>query len=312
MLKVKRHMSESIVYKFEGVDPADGVDAIALADAIGGLTRTLSESACAIGMNGDLSVKVRPFRKGSFIVDMFVDFFQPVVDLLTSQESNAVTNLLAIIGLGYGTNGAIGVVRKLRGKTREFVDNGDGTYTYGDETVSADVHNVLQSSNVAQNLEKCIAGPLIGSIKATSVSVTVVGTDNPMTFSKEDVPYFVEHRGNASQSKNDGDATTSHIMHGIWLNPVSGNYDGCENGYSFVVAGDDEGARYRRVVIEDAEFLSRMASGEVRLFSKDVLKVDLRCDQCVKAGKMATTYAIVKVVEYAPHHAAAQQMLELE
>lgn len=83
MLRVRRKMSKSVVFRMEGVDPERGVDARELAGVLSGLEGLLCETARVSGETGEVSVRVRPFREGSFIVDLAMSVVQPLVDIFS-------------------------------------------------------------------------------------------------------------------------------------------------------------------------------------------------------------------------------------
>lgn len=296
MLRVRRKMSKSIVFRMDGVDPEVGVDAAELAQVLGGLTGLLAETAKASGESGTVSLKVRPFREGSFIVDLVMTVVQPLVDIFTTDEASAISNILAVVGFGAAGKGVVGVVRKIGGHVCDFRDNGDGTYSYGQDVVGPAVHAALQSPEVAECARKVVCGSFGGTIKAKNVTFNVMG-GGTTTISADEAQAFSTFATEA-KTKVPTDRSVSSVSHGVYLCPDSGSYHGGRSGYSFITPGDS-GAVYRHVTIEDEEFLAKVASGDVRLGGGDMLRVDLRTEQSVgRNNRLTTSYAIERVLEY--------------
>ena len=65
------------------------------------------------------------------------------------------------------------------------------------------------------------------------------------------------------------------------------------------------------VTIVDNNFLNKLKSGEIRLFSEDVLKVSLEIKQRKDAAnRIQTSYAIIHVLEYIKFEKPRQLRLE--
>ena len=114
-----------VVYRLGGVDPDEGVDVYDLVKYLNKFDDLVRLTVREAGYDGELKIRVRPFKEGSFITEFIVE--SGIVDLLTSQNVDAVLNAIEILGFCYGgAKGIPWIVRKVRGAIDRFVDNGDG------------------------------------------------------------------------------------------------------------------------------------------------------------------------------------------
>ena len=128
-----------VVYRLGGVDPDEGVDVYDLVKYLSKFDDLVRVTVREAGYDGELKIKVRPFKEGSFITEFIVE--SGIVDFLTSANVDAVLKAIEILGFCYGGAKSIPkVVRKVRGAVDRFKDNGDGSYTYGkgDDAVTVD------------------------------------------------------------------------------------------------------------------------------------------------------------------------------
>ena len=326
MLRVRRKMErERVVYRICGVDPETGVGAQELAKVLSSFSGLVRETVTVLGCQDEVSIKVRPFREGSFIVEFATEVASGLLGFLSSSEGGALSTGLAILGfLGGGSATLPAIVRKVRGRVDRFSDNGDGSYTYGSGddavTVDEDTHRVVQSQKVAEQYTTAAMGPIVGSINAQSVQIyvgdphTPPAAGYPATFTQEDGEPLATYRkvatGNSDMLDEVTSEKTSFEMHGVILHPASGSYDGAERGYTFTTGDGADATTYRKVAIADEEFRERLERAEVRLFAKDTLRVDMTAVQRVsKMGAVTWAYTIDKVHSYEPYRPCQQEGL---
>lgn len=328
MLRVRRRVEkETIVYRMCGADPAQGVDAHELAKVLSNFNGLVRETAAIMGCQGGVSVNVRPFREGSFIVEFTAQAADGLLGFFTSSDGNALANALAVLGfVGGGSATLPAIVRKVKGRVDGAKDNGDGTFTYGDGddavTVNSDVHNVVQSQRVASMYTESAIGPIVGSISAQSVQI-YVGDARTATrdgagseFTSRDGEAMGTYRKVATGNSDMLDEVTSEKtrfqMHGIVLHPSSGSYLGSDKGYTFTTGDGPDATTYRKVAIADEAFCERLRRSDVRFFAKDTLRVDMTAVQKVaKSGSVTWSYTIDKVHAYDPWRPSVQEGLDL-
>lgn len=164
----------NFVYMLDG--DVREVDLFQLAPTLLALGDLIQESNREINPNGrEIAVNVKPFRPGSFIVDLVVfprTNLQQVLDLLGSHSIEQVKNLLECVGLITGSGGIVGLLQLLKwlkGKPKsvEEVGHGEYRYTAGNDksiTVDARVHQLFSNSTITNNIYKsmrhlCRANP---------------------------------------------------------------------------------------------------------------------------------------------------------
>lgn len=301
-----------VVYRLGGVDPDEGVNVYELVKYLNEFDDLVRLAVREAGYDGDLQIRVRPFKEGSFLTEFVVE--SGLVDFLTSNEVDAVLKGLEILGMaGAAANGIPKVVRAVRGFTDRFKRNEDGTFTYGrgadSVTVDAATHSALQNPKVAKLYNDVAVGPVAefnGVVQQVNIYMRDPGSEDEglaagATFTREDSADFATYTKTAAAV--DELEYKEHVLvnKGIWLRPVSGSYGGAERGYSFSFGVGEDAMTYKQVRIEDEKFLDRLATGEVRFTAGDLLQADLEVTEREhKSGTKKASYKILKVVDYRP------------
>lgn len=119
----ERHLN--FVYKLDG-NVAE-VDIFKLAPTLLDLGELIQDSNKELNPGGrQIGVNVKPFREGSFIVDLSIfsgSNFQQIIDILTPHSLEQIKILLKIIGLiGDGTFGAVKAIKSWRSKRSKSFD----------------------------------------------------------------------------------------------------------------------------------------------------------------------------------------------
>lgn len=310
-----------IVYRLssDGAMAGQSIEVRELADVMYSFADVVQASLDATGEDGRLDVHVRPFKEGSFITEFILTYSQPIINFFSSPEGAALATALTVLGFMKDTAGSLpNVIRKVRGRIDRFRKNEDGTVTYGDGddiiTVSEDAHKIIQSPDVAKSFKKTTIGPLLNIDK--SITVNIVSRDEFLkgnfsegdTFDRADIGDIETYEETAASEGPLEFEDIEQIAHNVVLNPISGSYSGSEKGYRFK-AGD---TRYDNVKLEDDCFREKLENGEIRLMSKDVLVVDMKCVQSISArsGNINRHWSIVEVKNYTPFQVPIQDRLE--
>ena len=165
-----RHLN--FVYKLDG--DVKEVDIFKLAPTLLALGELIQDSNKELNPVGrQIAVNVKPFREGSFIVDLTIfsgTNLQHVIDFLTPHSLEQLKTLLEIIGLiatgtVTATYGAVKAIKKLGGRPKsvEEIKPGEFRYTAVDDnsfTVTGQVHQLLSNSSITNNIYKIYGGPL--------------------------------------------------------------------------------------------------------------------------------------------------------
>lgn len=306
MFGIGRKMEScDVVYRISSERGIDEVDVQKLIGVMCSMSALVRESMKAAGHEGKLDTYVRPFERGSFIIELSFVYDQ-IVSLFAGQGADALANVLAFLGFGGTVSATLPkVIRKVRGRVDEGKKNPDGSVTFGGEggvTVNAEQLAIVMSPEVAKQFKMAVAEPLKGIRDAERVTIQVKGEDGIASgdsFTEADVAAI----GTYEQVVVDGTPEECEemvsTMHSIPISPVSGPYDGAERGYTFRY--DEE--TWRGVHIDAEDFRQRLEEGLVRFHEKDLLEVDLEVVQ-VKDDNGRFKVAgrrIVKVVDYVPY-----------
>lgn len=325
VLRINKEIDRrEVVYRLGGIDPGEGVDVYKIVPLLTKFRDLVTETARQMGCEDEISIKVRPFREGSFITEFVVQGHRSFTELFSSDEASALANALAFLGfIGFGGVSIPKIVKAVSGKVGDFRRNDDGTYTYGhgeeSVTVTETEHNALQSPKIADLYGGVAVGPIAefnGVVEQVNIYVRDPraeddGMSEGSTFTKANAKHFAEYSRSADlldKLESDEDST---IVHGLILVPIAGRYDGGEHGYTFT---DGEGGiTYKSVTIEDEGFRARLESTEVRFAKGDALRVDMRITQTrTRSGRITTRYAITHVIDYIQYRVPEQGSINFD
>lgn len=315
-----------VVYRLGGVDPDEGVDVYDLVKYLNKFDDLMRATVREVGYDGELHIKVRPFREGSFITEFVIE--GGIIDLFSGDVGNAIANAATI--LGFCIPAAVNlpkVVKAVRGRIDKHRKNDDGTYTYGegDDAITVDetTHKVVQSKQIADLYSDVVVGPFV-EFNSCVEQVNIYVRDDTKdegglfegtNFTRDDAPEYAAYSRSAKLLDELNATETVSQVKGIWLRPVSGSYGGAEKGYTFSHGQGDDRHVYRHVSIADEDFREMLESGSVKFNAGDLLFVDLEMTQrLTKAGNMTESYRILAVHDYrevrSPRQATFDDYLE--
>lgn len=291
-----------IIYKLDGIDSEYGVDVFEIAPILMHFGELIKAGNEILGSEQKIDIRIKPFRQGSWITEFIIqnNITQTLLDHLKNPNGQDIMLLLAFLGLGAkdGVTGVAKIIRRTKGLVNNFRKNDNGTVTYTQPdgttfTVTMPEHKLVQSPLIQNNYYNCVIAPLDKFPAATAVSVGG-NDDNPAEkFTEEDRDAFNTYAN--AELLEDVDINTT-TMSSIFLKPKRGSYNGEEKAYSFILG---ENNVLWPVTIEDTDFLGKMKSGEVRLYTEDVLKVDIEVRQKRdSSNRILTQYAITAIHDY--------------
>lgn len=290
IIKTKINMEKQVlIYKLEGVRSEGGVDLYEIIPVLENLGLLIKESGKLSVNVGDFEVKVRPFKAGSFQIDLILREF---ISFLNSGEVSAVINLLEIIGVGYS------VIKFVQGKVNQFKTNDKKQVVYyssnGEEKIVDDkTHRFIQSETVQKAFYGAVTAPISKISDVTGVSIhDEERSGKEININKEDLQILETY----NKTELDDDSNSIESRTEAYLKPARGSYSGEEKQYTFL-SGD---AKLYPTMIQDDDFINKLKSGEIRLFHEDILKVKLLTKQKMskRTGKLSNEYVIEKVIEY--------------
>jgi hypothetical protein len=300
-------MAEShLVYKLDG-DIAE-IDVFTLAPTLLALGALIQDSNRVLFPKGqDVGVNVKPFREGSFVVDLTLfspTHLQQLIEFLTPHSIEQLKVLLECIGLvetgiAGTTVGAIQVIKWLGGKPKkvEEISPGEFRYTARDDRsigVKGNVHTLLSNCSVTQNIVKIYTSPLADAPGVEQVRTYIEGHEKEAVVVKRQEVPAIRDFGSAEEFKDPTEIIKELLHPGVFLNPKRGAFGDDPKDWSFW-----HGDQIITATVRDKDFLARHARGDIRLNESDLLTVDLLERQKLKGTKVQKpTYEIIRVIEY--------------
>ena len=234
------------------------------------------------------------FVAGSFGVDIAVvasDLWQQTKDLLTGNDSTAVLNLLAYLGVGVAgvataKNGLLHLIKMLQGRRVdrvEIVNQDTVIVIVGDQRIEIDrpVLDLYRSYEVRQSLEGVMAPLAEEGIELFSTGID--GSTN-LKVLKSEREWF-----NSPKPEDVTPETTS----GTGLFRLVSLTFKDDNKWRF-----HDGTAEIYALVEDDRFTARVASGQEAFCSGDTLRVRYTKTQWLEGNKIRSEYVIDEVLEH--------------
>jgi hypothetical protein len=297
------------------------IDVFELAPTLLSLGQLVQEANRTLYPEGqEIAVNVKPFKQGSFIVDVVLFFpshLQQLLDLIQHTSPEQVKHLLESLGIigtaaGAATVSVLGVIKKLKGRVDKVEELKPGEFRYSSDnnsvTVGQDVHNLIQNSTITQNIVNVYSKPLEkenvdridsyleGEKEQTKVEVT-----------KDDAPAIKEFADTVGRllPAEQGEEIVKENVTTMFLNPKRGAFEGDGMQWSF-----HKGSDVITATIKDPVFLNQVASGEIRPNHHDLMEVQIVEKQRVIGTEVkAPVYEIPKVIKYTVGGPAQQSLL---
>lgn len=303
IINIKINMKKQIlIYKLEGVDPQNGVDLFEIIPTLENLGLLIKESGQISLETSEIEVKVKPFKAGSFEIDLLVG---GIVNLFSGNEVNALNNLLGLIGFG------MGIIKFVQGRVNQYkkVKNKIIYYNSDNQEQEVDIktHQFIQNDNIQKALNGAIATPMKNISGVDGVSFQTESQDNKISISNDDLDSLEEY----NKLELDDDSNKIENVTNMYVKPERGSYSGGEKQYTFIAGKDN---KLYPTTIQDEGFINKLKNGTIRLFHEDILFVKLRTKQKIskKTGKITNEYFIEEVLEYIDHKNMDQQRLDIK
>lgn len=308
----------NFIYQLEG--DIQGVDLKDLSPILLSLGELIQEANAIINPGGrELSIKVKPFQKGSFLVEMLAfaqTNAQQLIDLVSNENTRSVKEVLEWIGIIVGgTGGLIYAIKWLKGKPKSIQRADEGEYIFinqNDEskTFSSITYALFSNTKIQANIFNVFGKP--NKIEGVTGISTLLKEEEKTTSQVEitynETKYFSQYEH--PYEVHDSEETVNETEMIVFLNPQRGSYQGDKGPYTFVVASSNDALS--RVSITDEDFKQKLISGEIRLHVKDLIKARISIKQKHRNGEIQSpSYEIVEVLDYQKHSRISQSSLEL-
>lgn len=291
----------NLIYRLEGPAVENGIDVFQLSPLLLSLGNLIQQSQNAVSPTGKkLGVNIRPFQKGSFIIELSVfaqNNFQQLIDSVNSNNIQEVKSLLEWLGIISSSGiGLIQLYGYLKGKPKSIEEAGPNEvkFTAQDNSsivVNRTVYNLYKNTQIQQDLND-VYGNFLGQEGIDKVESYISGAneDQKVTVTKDAAPYF----NPANTIPSDENTNEKRNITRTYLKPKRVSLEGEPNNWSLRKGGDI----VLTATVRDTDFLSKVISGEIRLAKEDLLETDLLEIQTLKGTEVETRYEIIRVVKY--------------
>lgn len=298
--------NQTLVYRFVDVDPEEGLDAKDLSKFLSQFDGLIKEVAKESGSLDKTTIKVRPFKEGSFIAEFVIHCVPGLIDALNSDAISAINNACGFVEVLFAI---AHIIKKVKGRISKYKATDNGTFEYGEGSntivVPVEVHALIQSPEIAEKFSTVVAGPM-KSFKRPSreIEIKISGStakEDVISFSSSEASYFDSYKDESLRAAQE--ETVEHTSHNIWVRPLFGSYGGDVSGYTFESGYEEEQRTYKKVQIDDHEFLERVRDGEYRLNSGDLMLVDMTIEEIINLRTQKVrpkACHITKVKDYRP------------
>lgn len=295
----------NLIYKLSGSEIDEGIDVFQLSPMLLSFGKLITEAHKTIHPDSqDVAVNIKPFKKGSFEIDIVMfgkSIVGQLIDFVNSTKGQEIKETLEFIGLLSGIPvSALWAIKKLKGrvKSAEKLESGDVRYTSEDNitiTVKQEVHKLLQNQDVRDALHQSIARPLENKdVDSVESYLKEDEVKTKVQYDKEIIEPIRTYLGSPIVESDDVSLIENKRL--LWVHPKRGSYEGEKHSWSFRIIGADH---IITANILDGEFLEGIKDGSIRLAQPDKLLVEIIEKQHLKNDiPYKITHDIVKVKEY--------------
>jgi hypothetical protein len=294
----------NLIYKLNGEGIEEGIDIFELAPVLMSFGELVNEAHRTIyPSHPDISVNVKPFKRGSFEINILMfakDNLKDLLQFVNSDQVQEIKQLLECIGLI--TGGGISLVKLitfLKGKPKKVEKSGLTEYKYYSDNenslmVNEKVHNLYQNCTIQQSIYGSLAKPLeIINVETTESYIQNDEDNSRIIYDKKIIDPIKKYiDGFVSDEIEDVVSVSTRTL---FVHPKRGSYEGEPTPWSFRIAGSNATIKAH---VNDKDFLNRIRAGNIRLTSTDTLKIEVSEKQKIKNSKISTTTEIVKVIDY--------------
>jgi len=229
----------NFIYALKG-EPTE-IDVFQLAPTLLSLGQLIQDSNHALYPDGqEIAVNVKPFREGSFIVDVVLfpmSGLDQLFDLVRQMSAHQIKEVLQTLGIIAGSTATVLTAIKALRKPAKRIDKlGPKEYRYTSEdnnsiTVGEGVHTLLQNPIIINNVNNVFAKPLEREGITAIESYLRDEPDTKTIVPKEEAVAITEFASAAIEAPQE--TTNETTTEGVYLNPKRGSFDGDGSSWSF-------------------------------------------------------------------------------
>lgn len=307
-----------LIYKFNGREETikNGLDVFELAPMLLSVGELVKQGNKILFPNSrDITVNVKPFTQGSFIVDILIfasSRFQALLDYVNSDTVKQIKELLEWVGI-LGSTGisVFGLIKFLKGKPKSVEQSEGDQFKYYDQDdnliiVPKEIHMLFQSGVIQKVFYNSFGRPL--EITGISHIETYLSSDPSVKakFSKPEAEFLKNYAQSEIPVVSPDEIIESRLT--TYLVPKRGSFSGDGNKWSFYL-----GEATITANIKDEAFLKKCDEGEIKPHFKDVLHVELFQKIKKLNGQLdpgSISFEVTKVLEYQAGMANKQTSFE--
>lgn len=293
-----------LIYKLNGSAVDQGVDVFKLSPLLLSIGELLQESReIALPNSKPIAVNIKPFKKGSFIIELAIyaqNNLQMLIDTVNSDQAKEIKELIEWLGIGFSTGsattyGVIQLYKFLKGQPKKFEETGpDEVRVYAQDdnsiTVNKETFSLFQNNNIQQNIYN-IYGSFLGQEGIDTVdSYLEEENTEKVTVDKSEVSFF----NPANAIPTDANSEEKRNITRVFLKPKRISLEGEPDNWSLRKGKD----LIITATIRDEDFLRKVKNLEIRLSREDTLEADLLEMQTIYNDEVTVKYEVLKIVNY--------------
>lgn len=307
--KRKAPKNIELIYRLDGA--LKEVDVFRLAPALLGVGQMIQTAHKELGVEHDVGVNVKPFTRGSFVVDisLFVKSNFPLLLIGAGVVETAIgntTEVLAAIGLIKSkSESLVSAIRKLRGKPDKVEKISPDEYRYtssaGDVVVNGSVNQLMQNPTIHAEALYVFGNPLEHEDVIGISTFLKNNRRSEVKIPKNEAPSFVAYSRSPVPPSEPEEKIIGDPMR-YFLKPKRVSVEGEADNWSFRIAGSDEVIHVDKVT--DELFLENVRNGRYRFSKDDLITASIIQTQKKRGAEVNIHRELVTVDAYeeAPHH----------
>jgi hypothetical protein len=294
-----------LIIRIDGKEIDKGLDLFEFVPSILALGTVIKEASKVFELKKEIGINIKPIEKGSFLIELALfsqNNLNEILSLIQNNDVKDIKELLEWIGLIKG--GVVGVtgislfklIKYLSNKPiekREVLEPGKIKYSVenGEQIIVNGIVDKLYNNSIIHQHFYTAFRPLEKEGVEVFESYLKEDPSEKQQLVPEDIAYIKSYSDSELRTFEENGRESTYETS---LNFKRGSYEGESNQWSF-----RKGDQVIVAVIRDEVFLQRIKNGEVRPYTKDFLRVELReMPKMIGTEIKSVSYEILEVKEY--------------